>query len=657
MEATATPPGGFPLQSSGASAQVWAEIPMPEHSYEVRFEFDITVSVYTTDGGDWGCLVYISWVEGGRAPCTPEATHYEFTVAPGDSLPTEVTARAVIQAIARGAGEASISATLHSVSYTVITHEDTIPPDTWVSGPPPQTSSSTATFFFDASESAVTFECRLDGTAFSACSSPTEYAGLSEGAHVFEVRATDSAGNTDPSPASHEWIVDRSPPQTTITSGPSGTTASISARLEFASSEEGSSFACSLDDAPYEECSSPKLYGGLEDGTHTFAVYAIDLAGNADPTPASRTWTVDHTATEAPDTTVIAGPSGTVGSSSASFEFEASEAGATFACSLDGGSFASCASPTTYTDLTDGQHTFRVRATDPEGNTDPSPASRTWTVETAFPETFIDAGPSGTVATRSASFRFRASEPASFNCSLDGAAFSSCVSPWSYEDLADGTHEFKVRATDLAGKTDPSPAARTWTISLDAPDTIIDAAPPSSSSQATARFEFHATDPDARFSCSLDDASFTPCTSPKTYDSLRDGSHVFRVRAAAPSGATDPTPASWAWQIDTTAPLVRFLRPTPGVWLGDGQLTNFSVIPVVIGAINVETYANDIRTGIASFQFLVDGTPVSPADVRYDSARRVYSFTYRDTGVHTITARATDQVGHTATRETQVLML
>jgi hypothetical protein len=43
--------------------------------------------------------------------------------------------------------------------------------------------------------------------------------------------------------------------------------------------------------------------------------------------------------------------------------------------------YSACTSPHSVSDLTVGSHTFRVRATDPAGNVDGSPASRTWTVE------------------------------------------------------------------------------------------------------------------------------------------------------------------------------------------------------------------------------------------------------------------------------------
>ncbi len=172
------------------------------------------------------------------------------------------------------------------------------------------------------------------------------------------------------------------PPETQIDSGPSGTAASGGANFTFSSSETGSTFACRLDAGSWGNCSSPKAYSGLANGSHTFDVRATDAAGNTDGSPATRTWTVavPQPDTTAPDTTISGGPSGTATSGSASFTFIGSETGSTFACRLDTGAWASCTSPKVYSSLGNGSHTFDVRATDAAGNTDGSPATWTWTV-------------------------------------------------------------------------------------------------------------------------------------------------------------------------------------------------------------------------------------------------------------------------------------
>ena len=64
------------------------------------------------------------------------------------------------------------------------------------------------------------------------------------------------------------------------------------------------------------------------------------------------------------------------------YTFSTSEPNYTFECSLDGDAFASCSSPKSYTGLSEGSHTFSVKATDAAGNTDATPASRSWTVGT-----------------------------------------------------------------------------------------------------------------------------------------------------------------------------------------------------------------------------------------------------------------------------------
>ena len=69
------------------------------------------------------------------------------------------------------------------------------------------TLSEAMTFDFSSNEDGSTFECNLDGGVFVACDNPQSYAGLTEDAHILEVRATDAFGNTDPSPASFDWTV------------------------------------------------------------------------------------------------------------------------------------------------------------------------------------------------------------------------------------------------------------------------------------------------------------------------------------------------------------------------------------------------------------------------------------------------------------------
>jgi hypothetical protein len=94
-------------------------------------------------------------------------------------------------------------------------------------------------------------------------------------------------------------ITDTVPPETTITSGPSGSINGTTATFEFTSNEPGSTFQCQLlplGSAP-TNCTSPIAYSGLTAGTeYTFSVGATDASGNIDTTPATSTFTVDDTA-------------------------------------------------------------------------------------------------------------------------------------------------------------------------------------------------------------------------------------------------------------------------------------------------------------------------------------------------------------------------
>ena len=124
--------------------------------------------------------------------------------------------------------------------------------------------------------------------------------------------------------------------------------------------------------------------------------------------------------------------------------------------------------------MTAGSHTFEVRATDPAGNTDGTPASQTWTIDLSAPDTTITAGPVDPTNSTSASFSFTSTEAGStFECKLDGAAFAACTNPQSYTGLTAGSHTFQVHAIDPAGNVDATAASRSWVVDLTPPDTTI----------------------------------------------------------------------------------------------------------------------------------------------------------------------------------------
>jgi parallel beta-helix repeat protein len=86
-----------------------------------------------------------------------------------------------------------------------------------------------------------------------------------------------------------------------------------------------------------------------------------------------------------PDTTITSSPPASTPETAATFGFKATEAGSTFDCSLEGSTYTACQSPKSYAGLATGSHTFAVRAIDPVGNVDASPAKYTWTIAAPTP--------------------------------------------------------------------------------------------------------------------------------------------------------------------------------------------------------------------------------------------------------------------------------
>jgi hypothetical protein len=420
--------------------------------------------------------------------------------------------------------------------------------------------------------------------------------------------------------------IDKTAPTTTIDDGPAQYTNATAASLPFSGADGLSGVAgyeCRLDSGPNVPCTTPFGLTGLTDGTHTVSLRAIDVAGNPDATPATHTWMVD---TAQPDTALGNAPAAATSSRSAAFTHSGDALGGSpvsgYECRLDGGAWGACQD---YANLADGQHRFEVRATDAAGNVDSTPATYTWTVDTAAPQTHMDAGPNAATKSRSASFTYSGdalggTPITGYECRLDGGAWGACH---DYANLADGDHRFEVRAVDAAGNADDTPAEHTWTVDTVAPDTEITRGPDTGSAR-TAAFEYRGlalggTDI-ARLECRLDGGDWGDC---HDYAGLDDGEHRFEVRAIDAAGNADETPAAHTWTVDTVAPQTA---------IGSGPDA------VTASRMAAFTYSGDP----------LGGTAIAGYECRLDDAAWAACAAYSnlDAGAHRFQVRAVDGAGN-----------
>ena len=427
-------------------------------------------------------------------------------------------------------------------SFTV----DITAPETAIDeGPAGTTSDATPSFTVSSSESGSTFACEIDGAAVS-CS---DVGALADGPHTFAVRATDAAGNQDGSPATRDFTVDASAPDTAIASGPEGATRATSFTFAFSSDDPAATFECTLDGRRVLPCDGTYDTPELRDGPHAFTVRAVDAGGNADPSPATRSFTVD---TAAPRVLIGGSNAGAVGSPIRSFAFS-SEAGASLECWIDDEAPSACTSPFSRS-LPDGPHRFSVRATDAAGNVGPPETSPEFTVDTIAPETSIVTGPPSVTDAPTPAFTFVADEAGStFRCRIDGGPEVACGSPYTSDRLGDGPHTFGVRATDAAGNRDASEATHVFAIDTSTPDTVIDSGPSGATASSSAAFAFSSPDGGTSFECRLDGGAWEACSSPRAYTTLPDGAHSFEVRTRNAVGTFDPIPAARTFTVGTAS--------------------------------------------------------------------------------------------------------
>jgi hypothetical protein len=117
-------------------------------------------------------------------------------------------------------GNTTASGSYTSAAFTIVT---VAPPTPTITQSPPDPSGSTsADFSFTDSQAGVGFQCQLDKSSSSPCTSPTSYGSLASGQHTFSVRAVDAAGNQSPA-AQFTWTIASGTNKSfSITGSPSG---------------------------------------------------------------------------------------------------------------------------------------------------------------------------------------------------------------------------------------------------------------------------------------------------------------------------------------------------------------------------------------------------------------------------------------------------
>ena|GEM_PF-1233178 len=450
-------------------------------------------------------------------------------------------------------------------------------------------------FQFQETISALdTFECKLDGGAWTSCDGGTrQVSGLSDGSHTFLVRALGLQGRLDTTPAFCVWSVDTTAPDTYIVVAPENPSQLPNGRFAFDSNisdiegyycvlTAGDTAANPTGPGNFEPCTNVFEFSDLADGFYTMHVYVISAAGVSDASPATYTWLIDTTF---PATTVTDWPDATICGTDATIAFasEGESAAESFECRLDESAWWPCAGPaTTLTELAEGPHTFEVRAVDSSGNADPTPAQVSFAVDLSAPVALIETGPDDPSQSPTATFAFSADDAGTrFECALAPFgetpaedAFTACASPHSERDLADGRYALHVRGLgQFCGIGD----ATNWVWVLDSsyPDTaFIDVPPRQVGPETVVALTYY--DPNdaavSEFECNLDsggDTDWWPCDGGAVeLDALALGAHQLRVRSCKsvgtevrPERRCDPSPAVATWVVtlsscplDVTAP-------------------------------------------------------------------------------------------------------
>lgn len=413
---------------------------------------------------------------------------------------------------------------------------DSLAPSLSLTSLPAFSTSNDLSLQFSSSEASLGFQCALSAGAetpsFAPCTPPFVAQGVPEGLATFTVRLTDLAGNT--TTRTTTTTVDTVAPALTLTEIPAARSAD--ATPTFAFQVQGASVVeCRIDYSLYAPCSSPRTLA-LGSGNHLHEIRARDAAGNT--TTVSTSFVIDL---YAPLITFTAAPATNTAVTSTTFAFTVQDSDLqTVECSYDAAPYAPCTSPVTISNLTLGNHSFAVRASDDLGNiglrthsfhADPRPINITFF-----------SGPLGDTSDNSPFFTWSQTFATSRMCRYDANPLVSDCASVMATTLPDGPHTFYVRIQNDRGES--LVATRSFTVDTVAPTVTITGGPSGTITNPEVEFSFVAGADAVTTECRLfrqgaATGSYAPCTSPYPLTLTPPSTpypYVFEVRVADQAG-------------------------------------------------------------------------------------------------------------------------
>jgi len=409
----------------------------------------------------------------------------------------------------------------------------------------------------------------------------------------------------DPAHPSISWplscYVDNTPPVISFSPNPDGSNgwfkslpASVGVLGDDGVNGSGTNMiACSVNGTPFlnENDSSAATMlitepPAVEGNGNVISCIAGDVAGNVTPTPTTTSISID---TRAPviSAGVLPAPNGSGWNNTdvtVSFACADPTPGSGLATNTVAGGTFTAETPPAGTVVTNTGDCIDVA-----GNA-AAPSSVTIKIDKTPPSTQIVSAPASRTNSSNAAFQFGGSDAgsgiASFQCSLDSTAATSCSSPQSYSGLADGSHTLTASAVDAAGNVDPVGASASWYVDSSAPTVVFDSPPDASVTQGSGSIAFHAADVDDSsgfsFTCQLDGGTAASCTSPYPYSFSSSGNHQLSVTASDPAGNVS-APTTLHFGVDTTTGTIIGNSVNPSV-LGQSVTFTATVSPLTPGS-------------------------------------------------------------------------